>query len=79
MYAGNLSSSWGEEKIRNLFSAYGEVYKVDLFNDRGRYGHPRGFGFIKMDADNADAAICAGAWRSSFAGQGVPCAGPWRR
>jgi len=58
IYVGNLPFSWGEEEVRELFSAYGEVYKVDLINDRAT-GRPRGFGFVEMDADNADAAIGA--------------------
>ena len=56
IYVGNLSFSWGEEEVRGLFSEYGEVYKVDLINDRAT-GRPRGFGFVEMDADSADAAI----------------------
>ena len=58
IYVGNLSFSWGEEEVRGLFSEYGEVYKVDLINDRAT-GRPRGFGFVEMDADSADAAIDA--------------------
>ena len=58
IYVGNLSFSWGEEEVRELFAAYGEVYKVDLINDRAT-GRPRGFGFVEMDAAAADAAIDA--------------------
>ena len=58
IYVGNLSFSWGEEEVRELFAAHGEVYKVDLINDRAT-GRPRGFGFVEMDAAAADAAIDA--------------------
>ena len=58
IYVGNLSFSWGEEEVRELFAAHGEVYKVDLINDRAT-GRPRGFGFVEMDAEAADAAIDA--------------------
>ena len=58
IYVGNLSFSWGEEEVRELFSAYGEVFRVDLINDRAT-GRPRGFGFVEMDASSADAAIDA--------------------
>ena len=58
IYVGNLSFSWGEEEVRELFATYGEVYKVDLINDRAT-GRPRGFGFVEMDAEAADAAIDA--------------------
>ena len=58
IYVGNLSFSWGEEEVRELFATYGEVFKVDLINDRAT-GRPRGFGFVEMDAEAADAAIDA--------------------
>ncbi|MDE0739551.1 MAG: hypothetical protein OSB83_10085, partial [Planctomycetota bacterium] len=58
IYVGNLSFSWGEEEVRELFAAHGEVHKVDLINDRAT-GRPRGFGFVEMDAAAADAAIDA--------------------
>lgn len=58
IYVGNLSFSWEEEDVRELFSTYGGVYRVDLINDRAT-GRPRGFGFVEMDSDNADAAIDA--------------------
>ena len=56
IYVGNLSFSWGEEEVRELFSAYGEVLRVDLIKDR-HTGKLRGFGFVEMDASSADAAI----------------------
>ena len=52
IYVGNLSFSWGEEEVRELFATYGEVYKVELINDRAT-GRPRGFGFVEMDAEAA--------------------------
>ena len=52
IYVGNLSFSWGEEEVRELFSAYGEVFRVDLINARAT-GRPRGFGFVEMDDDAA--------------------------
>ena len=56
IYVGNLSFGWGEEEVRELFSAYGEVLRVDLIKDR-HTGKLRGFGFVEMDASSADAAI----------------------
>ena len=57
IYVGNLSFSWGEEEVRELFSAYGEVLRVDLINDRAT-GRPRGFGFVEM-SDGGENAIQA--------------------
>ena len=57
IYVGNLSFSWGEEEVRELFAAHGEVHKVDLINDRAT-GRPRGFGFVEMSTpEEASAAI----------------------
>jgi RNA recognition motif-containing protein len=58
IYVGNLPFTASEDEIRDLFAAYGEVESVRLMTDRDT-GRPRGFGFVKMPADDADAAIQA--------------------
>lgn len=58
IYVGNLPFSSTETEIRELFEQYGPVQAVNLITDR-ETGKPRGFGFVEMDAADADAAIAA--------------------
>lgn len=54
---GNLSYSATEEKVRETFSAFGEVASVRMINDR-ETGRFRGFAFVEMSTPEAkDAAI----------------------
>lgn len=56
IYVGNLPFSATEDDVRDLFGQYGGVISVALINDR-ETGRPRGFGFVEMDDNEADAAI----------------------
>lgn len=58
MYVGNLPFSATDEEVTALFSQHGTVHSVALINDR-ETGRPRGFGFVEMDDDAAQAAIQA--------------------
>lgn len=58
IYVGNLPFSATEEDVRALFAAHGTVESVKLINDRDT-GRPRGFGFVDMPQDDAQAAIQA--------------------
>ncbi|MFW6323914.1 MAG: RNA recognition motif domain-containing protein [Desulfovibrionales bacterium] len=58
IYVGNLPWSATEQEVRDLFSQYGEVSSVKLITDRDT-GRARGFGFVEMEAQGADAAIDA--------------------
>jgi RNA recognition motif-containing protein len=58
IYVGNLPYSATEDELRELFSAHGEVSSVSLVNDR-ETGRPRGFGFVEMASEEAEAAIQA--------------------
>jgi RNA recognition motif-containing protein len=58
MYVGNLPFSATEASVRELFAKDGTVHSVALVNDR-ETGRPRGFGFVEMDDDAAQAAIQA--------------------
>jgi len=58
IYVGNLPFSATEDEVRDLFAEHGEVQSVRLMTDR-ETGRARGFGFVQMDAGDADAAIRA--------------------
>ncbi len=58
IYVGNLPFTATEDEVRDLFAAYGDVESVRLMTDRDT-GRPRGFGFVKMAAQDADTAIQA--------------------
>jgi len=58
LYVGNLSFSSTEDDVRDHFAPYGEVISVNLITDR-ETGRLRGFGFVEMDDEGANAAIQA--------------------
>ena len=58
IYVGNLPFSATEDEVNALFAAHGTVNSVNLITDR-ETGRPRGFGFVEMEEDGADAAIAA--------------------
>ena len=57
LYVGNMSFSTTEDQLREAFSQYGTVTKVQLIMDR-ETGRPRGFAFVEM-SDGGDQAIQA--------------------
>jgi RNA recognition motif-containing protein len=57
LYVGNLSFSTTEDALRQAFSQYGTVTRVQLVTDR-ETGRPRGFGFVEM-SDGGDRAVQA--------------------
>ncbi len=58
IYVGNLPFTSTTDEVRDLFEQHGSVLDVSLVNDR-ETGRPRGFGFVEMEDDDADAAIKA--------------------
>ena len=57
VYVGNLSYSLTEEKLKELFSEYGEVSEVVIVKDKYS-GRSKGFGFITFaDDESAKKAI----------------------
>jgi len=57
LYVGNLPFTTTDDELRQVFSQYGTVTKVQVVSDR-ETGRSRGFGFVEM-ADGADEAIAA--------------------
>ena len=58
IFVGNLPFTATEDEVRELFEQHGTVHSVALISDR-ETGRPRGFGFIEMENDAANAAIQA--------------------
>lgn len=58
IYVGNLPFTATEDEVRTLFGEHGEIESVNLITDR-ETGRPRGFGFVEMSVEGADAAIQA--------------------
>jgi len=58
IFVGNLPFTASEEEIRALFAEYGNVESVRLITDRDT-GRSRGFGFVEMEHEAANAAIQA--------------------
>jgi len=56
VYVGNLPFSMGDEELRGLFEAHGDVNSASVVMDR-ETGRSRGFGFVEM-ADDATAKKC---------------------
>ena len=56
LYVGNMPFSATDDEITNLFGQHGTVHSVALINDR-ETGRFRGFGFVEMEDDGAQAAI----------------------
>lgn len=56
LFVGNLPWSVDDQKLENLFAEYGEVQSAKVILDRDT-GRSRGFGFVEMEDDAADAAI----------------------
>lgn len=56
VYVGNLPYSFANDDLRNLFSAFGPVRKVEVVLDR-ETNRPRGFGFVEMETAEAVQAV----------------------
>lgn len=58
IYVGNVAFSAPREDLQALFEAHGQVVSVRLMTDRVTR-RPRGYGFVEMESQAADAAIAA--------------------
>jgi len=57
IYVGNLPFSVDSEKLRELFSSYGEIEEAIVISDKFS-GRSKGFGFVTFkDQENAKKAI----------------------
>lgn len=57
IYVGNLSRQVSDSELKDLFTEFGEVTKVNIIMDKFT-GESRGFGFVEMASDEeAEKAI----------------------
>jgi RNA recognition motif-containing protein len=56
IYVGNLPWSATETDVRDMFEQYGTVHSAKVVTDR-ETGRSRGFGFVEMEDNEAQAAI----------------------
>ena len=54
LYVGNMSFSTTEDTLKEAFSRFGAVSKVQLIMDRDT-GRPRGFAFVEMSTGGQEA------------------------
>jgi RNA recognition motif-containing protein len=52
LYVSNLGFNTGDEELRNMFAAYGEVSSAKVIMDK-IMNKSRGFGFVEMPDDAA--------------------------
>ncbi len=55
VYVGNLSYEVTEEALREVFTEYGTVKRVQVPMDR-ETGRPRGFAFVEMSTEAEESA-----------------------
>ncbi len=55
IYVGNLSFEVTQDDLSNIFAEYGTVKRVQLPTDC-ETGLPRGFGFVEMESEAAEAS-----------------------
>jgi RNA recognition motif-containing protein len=58
MFVGNLPYTTTDEELRTMFAQFGDVRSAKVIMDR-ETGRSRGFGFVEMEGDEADAAMQA--------------------
>lgn len=58
LYVGNLPWATTEAELAEVFSQYAEVKSCRIITDRAT-GRSRGFGFVEVAAEHAEAAIQA--------------------
>lgn len=59
IFVGGLPFSYEDKDLAALFTPFGEVKSASIIRDRMMNNRSKGFGFVEMDAEPADAAIAA--------------------
>jgi len=55
LYVGNLPYSYNDDALKQLFSAYGDVVATIIIDRMS--GRSKGFGFVEVSEEHAQAAI----------------------
>ncbi len=55
LYVGNLPYSYNDDALKRLFSAYGDVVATIIIDRMS--GRSKGFGFVEVSDEHAQAAI----------------------
>ena len=58
LYVGNLPYETDNSGLEELFAEYGQVESATIIMDRAT-GRSKGFGFVEMDDEGAEAAMKA--------------------
>lgn len=56
LFVGNLPYTTGDAELQAMFAKFGDVRSAKVIMDR-ETGRSRGFGFVEMEGDHADAAM----------------------
>ena len=70
IFVGNLSFNTGEEELRQVFEAYGQVDRVSIMTDRDT-GRSRGFGFVEMTNNEEGEKAISGLNGSQVGGRTI--------
>ena len=68
IYVGNLSYSMDEQKLREIFEAYGTVNSVNVIKDK-ESGRSKGFGFVEMNDEQSSLAAIEGLHEKEIDGR----------
>lgn len=58
LYVGNLPWSLTQDELHTLFAPHGRIQSVRIITER-ETGRSKGFGFVEMEAEDAERAIAA--------------------
>jgi hypothetical protein len=58
LYVGNIAFNASQKELKHLFGQHGSVHSIRLMTDRITR-KPRGYGFVEVDAIDADGVINA--------------------
>jgi cold-inducible RNA-binding protein len=59
LYVGGLPFRFEDTDLAELFAPYGKAVSATIIRDRAFNNRSKGFGFVEMEAAEADAAIAA--------------------
>ena len=70
IYVGNLPFSIDDEKLKELFSAFGDIEEVTIIKDKFS-GRSKGFGFVTMSDDESAKKAISELNEKDFEGRNI--------